>query len=536
MVIIVYKILVADDEKVIRSGIKNVIPWESMNVDCVLEAKNGLEALEIYNQEHPDIVITDVKMPFMTGIELSKKIRMISDRTKIIFISGYSDLDFLKSAFRDHVLNYILKPINKEELVHTVEEAIRLCEKENREKSTMLELQSIMKKSIALYRKEFFDRLIFSDTPIREIQPLFPICDFPFTEQGSFLAAIFSVGRLEEAGSRLDDYSIATGIEYLVSQSIPAKYQGYVFAKNTKLIIAVIPLGDAERIDDLLFEKIRDQISDRFPVDCIVGVGTCIDSVFEIRESYQYAKLALTRQFYSGKNKVYYSRDISASDPSLSVEKNTIQTFCESILHHDKAGLSRAVKAIMDPVKRSDPLDIEYSYGVCYLVVSRVLYSISTELNFPFWDFLVHYKNLIYQCKSVGDIEAFLMNLPEHVEQIRTETSMDQNDKYVSGIMSIIARDFKEDITIQSISNELFLTPAYICSIFKKKTSKTIHEYLTEIRIEKAKELLAASDYPIYQVATMVGYKDVKYFRKIFQQLTGYAPSQYKEKSRPIGE
>jgi two-component system response regulator YesN len=394
----------------------------------------------------------------------------------------------------------------------------------------MQKLKNIIKKSIALYRKEFFDRLIFSDTPLHEVKPLFVLCEFPFCEQGSFLVAALSINRLQSEGNQIDDYSIATGIEYLVSEMIQAEYQGYVFTKNTRLVLAIIRLADIEEMNAGLFDEIRCQILDNFPVDCTIGVGDPVDNVFEIRESYQYANLALTKQFYDSKNKVFYSRDITTCNPNLTVEKDIIQTLCDSILQHDQATLSFTIKDIIDKMKQSNTMEIEYGYSICYLVVSRVLYSISTELNLPFWDFLAYYKDKIYQCNYIEEIESLLLSLSEHIEQIHTETSLDQNDKYVSRIKLIIARDYMQDITIQSISSELFLTPAYICSIFKKLTNKTINKYLTEIRIAKAKELLVSNKYHVYQVAAMVGYKDVKYFRKIFQQHTGFTPSQYIEK------
>ncbi|MCL6591735.1 MAG: response regulator [Firmicutes bacterium] len=534
-----FKILIVDDEKTTRESLREVIDWNELHITNVTVAKNGLEALELLKEIRPDILLADVRMPKMDGLELAGQARRLCPDCKIIFLSGYADKDYLKKAIHLKAVNYIEKPINPDEIKAVIGEAVALCQEEYQKKQRMLELQSSMAVKQTSLRQALVLDLIqgVQDEASGRVAKLTAKYEGVFGKyffDNCFRAVYLAIHWKPNLDPGLKECS-KDNILQLFSGPTPGFplecLSGMDELGNLILIIpekkGAAPSYEAE----VLFRSVLEKIPGISAGHCTVsiGIGTEAPDLAQIPESYRTAMLAAAYQFYLGDNQIISYRDIS--DTPFQIERQQYHSFKEYLNNDNQEAAEELVGKLTDQAficKDRDINRVKNIYFHLLLVVFEV--ALERKLIDPFGkDEQSYIWQEINGKRALKELSEYVITTMRGI--FNRLDGQDGINRKAYEIMRFIRENYADrELSIQTIGNHVFISPTYLCAFFKKTTGKTINEFITEVRLEKAKQLLKDSRIKLYEVATSVGFTDVNYFSTLFKRNVGCTPSEFRGK------
>jgi two-component system, response regulator YesN len=505
------KILIADDETFTREGIISEIPWSNLGNIEIEQAYDGINALEVAEKFNPDILLTDVRMPRMNGIELSFKLRELYPTCEIIFLSGYSDKEYLKSAIKLKAVSYVEKPIDLEELQTAIENAIALKLKET-------ENTRNVKNDMAL-------KLINKNADINNLGNYIGVL-FNKLNETNFITIFIKI--LNNDKGIKDD--ILLELEKLINKA------GFncisCYKEDTLILIHLYFHNDIGYLHmDNNLENLYWSMSEYLKqfTTFFICQGKKVLGATNISDSYNTALEALNKTFFYDYNSIIHYDKITT--PVYKFDENIIESFSAILSNEDKQSCILLINRVTCEIKESASTSINYIKDIYYKLLLQLLkFSSDRNLNIGQKDLNnnspFEYLSNLY---TLIEIKTYMIEKIETIFNAVEEKNMNINP--ISSILKYIHENFSDvNLSLQSISNKTYLTTAYMCSIFKDQTGKTINTYITEYRISKAKKFLEDRNMKIIDVTAKVGYSDGNYFSKIFKKETGLTPSEYKKK------
>lgn len=514
------KAIIVDDEIMTRDILRNYIPWQELGIAGLKEAEDGVDALELTSEWEPDIVLTDIKMPRIDGIELATHIKQRYPNCKIIFLSGYSDKEYMKSAIKLKAVNYVEKPIDLEEITQVLKSAILECLQEKKEKDV----------SNRYLMEELTLDLTSSTIDFESIYSKIKELNLDFPENGNYLTIIVRpiFQDIENEGEK------AAYIKQIVEEfnrSFENFTHRYISGlKGDDCILAHFSLNphlEIYKITTALGNFIK-ETNNHFngSCKCLVSIGQNVSGLCNIFISYQCAVITLQKQFFSSYNNIArYSEDNS---PAYTFDDNNFLLITEYIKVGKKDEAISLIKKISNEIrmyKNTQPDYIKNIFFKIVLIISRAAEDRNISLLRDECKFILNSVSTAY---TLSEIEENIVELISSV--IAEMQGKSENADVIAKITHYIHDYFHdENLSINTLADKLYLTPTYICTLFKKATGKTINQYITEVRIEKAKDYLKGSDIKLYDIAQRVGFTDGKYFSKVFSKLVGIKPKEYRE-------
>ncbi len=526
-------LIITDDEETTRNSLMNLIPWDELGVDEVRTAENGLDALELAQDFFPSILLTDVRMPIMDGIELSKKIRQCYPDCKIIFLSGYSDKEYLKSAIQLNAVDYLEKPIDIEELKSLIKNIIVKLSEDRIKTSHVKRLENNFNDNIYLLRHELSIELILNKTDLHSLIQKYGHEVLQISINGPYTIICIAFNWYPDIQTN-DKSLIKNAILKLVNnKKLSAKIRniaGFI-NENDLVIIVDEEINWNNQGGQNLVSNLLRNILNAFPNHFTISVGISSPSSDSGLFSHMYksAVEAINQQFYEGVGKVYFPQQPSGT--IYEIGKQTYLSFKKKLRN---SSVDEAVDLIRnlnkDILKSHDP-DINKIKKIFFNLLS-ILYECAAA-----WDFYDSHnesqsKNMWQDIDSqitLNDLSEFLIaNIKNIIKKSNSkETQMDKIDM----IKNYILKNYNNNqLSTQSLAEYFHLNQTYLCTYFKKATGSTINEYITELRIEKAKELMTNRRTKLYDVTTSVGFTDVNYFSTLFKRYTGLSPSDFRKK------
>ena len=529
------KAMVVDDEINTRESLREFVPWEDMGVDVVETAKNGLAALELIKLMEPDILLTDVRMPKMDGIELATKIRGLYPDCKIIFLSGYADKEYLKQAIHLNAVSYIEKPINMEEIKTVILKAISQCKEDDLKRTEALQLKRSMIESMPLVRQEIALELIKEHTDIAALTSKFSDTLFHLPTEAIYSTAYIRMNWSSSLDNPARDSVKQTLLKLFLEPDrlgFPSCLAGFDASDNIVLIVAeshpyIIPSIEIayEQLLNTLIEMSEDYY------DVSIGIGVRIDHLSQISKSYQTAVQASLGQFYLGTNRILNPE--TSGGYHFVVDREVYDRFRNN-LNADKIDETlQMIRKMTDDIRMSrdnDLLHVKHIYLQFIITLLDVVKDRGIDhLHLHSGKDMHNIRRMIEGFHTLTELADFVL------DQIETIFGDIEEKDSVSRKMYRITQYIKENYTdpalsIHAIAVYSNFSETYLCAFFKKSTGKTLNAYITEIRMEKAKELLKDSRFKLYEVANQLGYKDANYFSTLFKRYTGCTPSKFMEK------
>lgn len=506
-------LLIVDDEVFTREGLLEMLPLEDLGITETRQAFDGIDALNIVKDFEPNILLTDVRMPRMNGIELAFEIRKLYPECSIIFMSGYSDKEYLKSAISLKAITYVEKPIELEEL----EEAIKTAVLEN---SKSLTIKDSIENKIAL---EMIDRAnkLQLETSLNSLISKELVAEL---NASNFVTVLL---KTENIGKN------TTLVDALKNICSLYSFNSFISIKDEREIIIQLFFPKDKAYKDLasdkfnsLFISIGEYLSKQ--TNYYLCVGKIVSELNHIPESYKAANSSLQNTFFYDYNSIMLP--IVNSADTYVLNDNLYTEFDKYLNAEENQKLVLYIKQLTSEIRKFTGTPVSYVKDIYYRLFLKVL-DFAAKRNLDLDESMN--SNYIFEktleCPNIFILENFLIDkINEFFVILKDKTS--KSDPVLSVLDYIHNHYSDSNLGLDQISKNTFLTPAYICVIFKDFTSTTVNKYINEYRIEKAKLFLMDSDISMSDIASKVGYSDGNYFSKSFRKATSYTPSEYRRK------
>ena len=538
------KTFLVEDEVVVRETIKRMIPWEQYGFELVGEASDGEMALPLILKENPDLLITDIKMPFMDGLTLCKMVKKEQPDIKIVILSGYDDFNYAKQAISIGVEDYLLKPITKNAFIERLEDIHNRFEHDRTQREYYekfhLEIQEYERNA----SRDFFESLVRADMDLEEIYKRADKLNLDIVAE-AYNILIFTLGDSDncfgtsegylewetEVYRRIDNYflhhPVAILFRYQIfSYAILVKGQKNTIEKNTRECV----------------EAIRDIIEEtKGPSSWFIAVGEEADRLSRIRHSYSTASRTYAFRYlydghilsYSDLNK---NEGNSAKEESVQLKNVNINALNPAILQKFlSSGLMEEVDNFIHDYFQAIGQEPMGSLVFRNYVVLNVRFSVLSFLKKIGCDTTEieqqETSDIVEQTgKSIEASVSYSENLLRKAIAIRDENAGNQNRNVVKQAVEFIDSHYMdEELSLNKVAHVANVSANHFSALFSQNMGQTFIEYLTGLRMNKAKELLRCTSKRSSEIAGEVGYKDAHYFSYLFKKTQGMTPSEYRK-------
>lgn len=534
-----YKVILIDDEDEVREGIKYKTPWTECGFELVGDFENGRDAWEALDSLKPDAVITDICMPFMDGLELAKCIFEHYRDIKVVIVTGFEDFDYAQRAIKLKVTDYLLKPLNSQEFTDFLMGMRRELDEDRIRKEDLSRLRSQLHQSLPLLKERFLEKLVTS--PMTQEERLLGMEAYQLKLQGPSYVAI--VGDLDERpsdqpeDSEMDRELIRFGVYNIMQEIIEQEHDGIVFRTRDHKVAA---LYSAES-DGLLLQSqtiaghVRHSVEKYLKRTISIGIGRPCEDIQQLSLSYQEALSALDYRFMLGVNRTLSIQDVEFGQRAgVSFNNDWEKQLISAMRTGSRANVSNALQAGFDEL-RSSGTTVDKGYGIIHKLLVALMnwidetgLTLTTGIGDEVFSQIQAMKTLdVIQRWLEETCNRILMDLSAKRLNV-AQSQMQKAEQFINdNYMNV-------DLTLNDVCSNLYMSISYFSTLFKQHTGMTFVEYLTRIRLEKAKELLAVTSEKTYEIALRVGYGDPHYFSVIFKRQTGTTPKEYRNLQKGI--
>lgn len=531
------RLLIVDDERIVLDSMRFIIERYVSHAVIVGTARTGREAIEKGLELRPDVIFMDIRMPGIQGIEAIRELKRMDGRTAFVIVSAYEYFDYAKEAIQLGVFDYLLKPIKKEQVIDLLGRLDAHLQAQNEEIKKQMALREQVNKMIPHLKEQFIYTLLLMGRSLQDLSFYEEIFQMKLG-RGYVLIAGFTDMEKNTNEVRMKQ-SVARRHFYIAfAEALQREVPSLVGPQTLDRIIAYIPAAedfDAYSLRNRSIELAKRLLHEAGKAE-IGGIRVGIGGVYPIAEittSYEEANIAASiRQ----EEPVLHYQDLPTASQKGGIGRHLIlQRFIAAILSNDEKGAEEALHDWFNWLMNhdaEDPDQVRSHFIEIYMHLIRL--SSDGEKGRLFFQQPEIMR--LMKMRSSGDMKVMLMEDLKHffVRQRRRE------DMMVSGIVSEAVQYIKahftdEELTLDAVAKEVNVSYHHFSKIFKSAMGKTFIDYLTELRVGKAKELLQSSDHSIKEICYLAGYGDPNYFSKSFKKATGFTPSEYKEHLKKEG-
>ncbi len=535
-----YKLLIVEDEKWEREGLIDYLDWEGLGIEIVGAAANGVQGVKLAKDRYPDLVITDIKMPLMDGIEFAKEVGHFLPDCKFIFITGYDDFKYAKEAIRLGAYEYLLKPVQKHQLVNAVSATIQKIDEQRNQTKYISSLKHQLSESVYEERERFLINLIEVE---QSSQPDLDKIGFLHLTPGSYgVSAVVIrfdfVSTFQKKGygeKRIYQKELFQKIcRSIGNEGIAARS-----SNETNELILCIPnsANDKLFIEDIV-GRIRLKFREADMPEAVVGVGTFLKTPRGFSESLLQAKSALEHTFFVRDKEVLFYEDICRMTEAYGTETYTLYTYAveyskkvlNGIVSMDSEGVSVVADELFDMIEQQT-VD---KGSVCNLIAGLVgeitTLLFSYDISFTHRLISEDIVGTLYEFIKLEHMRKWFKELLEHANRCIYDKKNNKEEIIVSKVMEIIKTEYGSSIGAETIAHKLELSPNYLGALFKKYTGKSFTEAMTDIRMQKAEELLVSGTESLNFIAENTGYINTSHFCKVFKKRYGISPMDFRKR------
>ena len=555
------KLFLCEDEIVMRDGIKNHIDWEKEGIEFVGEASDGELAYPMILENKPDILITDIKMPFMDGLELSELVKKELPDTRIIILSGYDEFAYAQKAVSLGITEYLLKPISPAKLRDSIRSVADRIEEERALGASEAEWAREEQAERRLIEKNrLFDTLIMNDMSTSEVLDKAKSLDLVLTARAYQMTLI----SLTVTGASADSFSESMNRLKKELTELYADKEEYIVFDRGINGIAVLTMADSAEESDAYTREMADNIEGilrRYgDLDHFIGVGIPVNRLSEIGHTYYEAARALAKRFFADDKteRVVYaltgqktegpgpdkedrrdSRKASFNiEPVLDSESphKAIESFLRTGTQDEAEPILDSIFSTIGEQNINSLVFLNYLTMDIYLAMARFIKEIgadSTDIE----NECGNINELITASRSAVETKDYLKKYLKNVIGLRDSTSAKKYSKLLGNAVRYIDENYSnEDISLNKVAANVNISPNHFSSIFSQEMGKTFIEYLIGKRMERARELLMTTDMRSSEIAYAVGYKDPHYFSYTFKKTQGMTTREFRARRKAGGE
>ncbi|MBP3360788.1 MAG: helix-turn-helix domain-containing protein [Clostridia bacterium] len=519
------KLMIVEDETLCRENLVT-IPWDSVGVKLVASAGGVSEAIQKAKAYLPDIIITDIEMDDGTGFQLVHELMYILPGIKIIFLTAYDKFEYAKEAINYKAYAFILKPLNRRELLQTVKNAAQDIEKTQEEQNKFQTLLNDFS-NCKYFLKDYF--LSAAAQQKGQFNSLFPGIEKGFCFQIIIVAHFDKERALIPMKFQMfsDIAAILKQYEYTVIPFYNQDILTYVFRWDTMDDkIAANRTFEAASVIKTYMEYHND--ANNFTI----AIGSVADEPSFLPYCYQRSKGALKYRFSLGENNIIYIDDIEPREHSVANIEELKTDLIDSIKIGDISIAKNKIHTIFNNM-RENYTSIDIAQRICFEIFIMISIAMSQLGQKPealfdkteIWSVLKNHQ-------ALPNLMDLMTNIVEVAILLITSTREEKNNDIINHVKNLIETNTDSDISLQKMAKRVYISPCYLSSLFKQRTGISYKNYITQVKINKAKKLLSDTDKPIYEIATSIGYKSSQHFSHLFQDKTGLLPTEYRSRHR----
>lgn len=524
-------ILFVEDEAGIQQKLVGNIPWSDYGFTHVYAAGNGLEALEVLEKNPVDVMVTDVQMPKMNGLELLKVCKTRGYPVKTIVISGFAEFEYAQESLKLNAADYLLKPFASKKLLGIV---LRLHQEKTREHADKLELYSLreqLAKNMPRLQDKFFTDAIHGHLVLSD-----PDAELQFLGLSALKAKRCQAAVVEIPESRLQQENEAE--KYLLNLRFYQSVQGFLsdwtyshWILNSQLNQMTLLIFEPDQEAVRRLEQLVVYLQEELGQEVTAGVGQPYQALKDLAISYREACIALRYRYLYGAGRVFSFDDVH-------LDKGAYHKYFYGLHQHRifddlRIGAFPALREdlghLVEEFRQAElsPESLQIIVGNMILLISITL----NELGYNAQEILepdLGPVSAVRHAESLDELEGRLWEVFTHIQTYVEQRQSSLNEKLIGEIRRCLDENYAAEVSLSGMAEQYKMSPSYLSLLFSERTGKNFSDYLTARRIQKAKELLKHTDMKIYQISAAVGYHDSFYFSNCFKKVVGQTPSEYR--------
>ena len=541
------KIFLAEDEVVVRETIKRMIPWEELGFELVGEAADGEMALPLLIRQQPDLLITDIKMPFMDGLTLARLAKKEIPGLKVVILSGYDDFNYAKQAIGIGVEDYLLKPITKNALIERLSEIRSRYEHEKTQKEYYEKFQREMQAYEKNSSRDFFEALVGGSMDMMEVYKRAEKLGLDIVAE-AYNVLIFTMNCDEDFSGQRDEYSSWEAESLELLENFFAGHSSAMLFRSNIFSYGVLLKGQREAIEEntrACVDEIRKILSRQDGRrEWFLAVGQSVERLSQIQKSYHTASRAFSQRYLYDENILYYDEMETMEHPGGQAET-------EDNAYLQKVDVNALNPAILQKFlsnglqEETENFVKDYFYAIGQEPMESLVFRNYVILNVRF-SVISFIKGLGCDTNEMesADTEEVLAESGKNMEsaiayakkmisqaiEIRDQNSGNKNRSILkTAVYFIDSHYMDEEISLNTVANVANVSSNHFSALFSQNMGQTFIEYLTTLRMNKAKELLRCTGMRSSEIAGEIGYKDAHYFSYLFKKTQGMTPSDYRK-------
>ena len=529
-----YSVLLVDDEEDVVEAIVQKIDWEGLGYSLAGYAKNGLEALEIAEEKQIDVVLTDIKMPYMDGLTLSHRLKELYPSIKIIIFSGFDEFEYAKEAIRLEAEEYMLKPVDAGELSRVFQKVHDALDQEFDEKQSIHRLKNYYLESLPILQESFYTSLIEGTLPQQDMEST--LLDYQISLPGKYYAVVILHNSLSLSPEGINPLLITMSIRKLAEERLQKNWRPcfFTYLGNTLLIAQLDRETDSIKLTDDC-EILCRMAKHVCKATVTAGIGKTVSHLVDLPLSYLGARDAVAYRVLYGRGKAIAISEIGLEGKEERnvnkeiIDEERLLDIYRSIRMSSEEELDKCIDLYVENSHLDSPSLQEYHFFLMDLVTNMHKFLLSNQMD---TNLIFPKEEDVYQKVqqfSLAELSQWLKEVCKKIQRHIQEMRSDKTKSFVKRAVEHVHSHYMDkDLTVEALSQELHVSAAYFSTVFKRETGKSFINYLTDYRMEKAIRLLMEEEEKACSIAESVGYSDPNYFSYPFKKKFGMSPSKYK--------
>ena len=525
-----YTVLLVDDEEEVTQIIMKKIDWEGLGFSVIGSANNGVKALEMVEEFQPDIVMTDIRMPYMDGMELAHRVKAEFPSTRIFLFTGFDEFEYAKEAIHLEVEEYILKPVNAAELTRVFSQTKIKMDQEISEKRNVEILQNYYIESLPFLQTNFYVTLIEGRIQEEEVGKYLE--DYQISLTGPVYCCVVIHTSSSQDSAQMSPLLLATSVQKQVKERLAQNWDARYFSYlgNSILIAQLKNEGEVSELTDEC-DRFCKYVRRMIGAVVTAGVGKVCRLLSELQQSYEGAREAVSYRGIYGTVRAINIREI-APQGNMQPEEETDSQLA-GLFRAIRFGTEEQVREAVNSYIQQAVLPLtslqQYQIGRMELLSALYRFSVGNEIVDKTFsgDMGKLYLSLLE--KGPKELTAWLLERSLSFRELLISARSRSTKSYVKRAEEYIHSSFSDaDLSLDHVCELLGVSNSYFSTVFKKETGKSFTAYLTDYRMEQASRMLVETGEKSYVIAKNVGYADSNYFSYVFKRKFGVAPAQYR--------
>lgn len=525
-----YKVVLVDDEVEVIDAIEQRIHWDILGFEVVGSATNGVKALELVEKQQPGVVITDIKMPYMDGLELARRLNKEYQNIHIIIFTGFDEFEYAKEAVHLEVEEYMLKPINALELTECMKRLKKTLDKEREERLNVTKLENYLKDSLPVLQTNLFVSLIEGRVNEEYCEKF--LNAYQIDIKGPYYCcAIFHTSE-HHVPDGMNPLLLAMSVEHEIKDRLAPEWKNHMFTY----------LGNALMIIELETEEMVVAFTDACDRFCkwayrvmgavvTAGIGRVCDNLISINSSYDGAREAVSYRVLYGTSRAINIGEIAPKEQEILIqpEDTKMHDLFKAIHLGVPETLEQSVRKEVEKLHNNAQTVSQYNLAIMEMVGAFYRFCANNFIDFN--EFCGNVGNPYERVPEMDEstLTAWMIDsakaISEELKNARNSTSR----RMVTDAQNLVHDRYMEpNLSLDTVCSALGVSNSYFSSVFKKETGKAFVTYLTDYRMDHAAELILETNEKSYQIAERVGYLDANYFSYVFKKRFGVSPSKYR--------